>query len=680
MSYYINRELSWLKFNKRVLEQAASNTVPAFEKLKFVSIFSSNLDEFFMVRVGSMLDRSLIGDNLPDDKTGMTASEQLALMYEHTRPLYKQYNKHFKNVCDELKLNGVTRLDIKNLTPEQTKFVKQYFKKEIQPLISPQIIDTKHPFPHLENKRLYVLLSLKKNSKSYYGIIPITQIFQRILFVDGDGLLSYVLIEDIIMKYAGTIFKQYTISARAVAKITRNADIEVEDNFSDDDIDYRDYVKIIVKKREKLMPTRMEIYTGSYSRSAKMIRYFMERLKLTVTQCYNSDAPLDMSYVFTLEDKLAPLVKRDNRLLYRPLTPRNLQFSSSVTEAAYKQDIFLSYPYYSMKPYLRLLDEAANDSDTVSIKITLYRLSRNSEVIRLLCLAAENGKSVTVIVELKARFDETNNINWSRQLEEAGCHVIYGLESLKVHSKITLITRKTDDKISHITHIATGNYNEKTALLYTDLGIITTNSRICNDAVNFFNNMTLGNSDTDDYEALIVSPVSLKQTVIELIRNEKSYIFMKMNGLTDKNIIDELVKASQSGVKIDLVVRGVCCLQSGIEGVSDNICIRSIVGRFLEHSRIAIFGDDPETRKVYIGSADLMTRNTMRRVEIWVPVFDKKIADTISGMAEITLADNVKASILCSDSTYERIINSNPPLDSQIYFYEGDGGYGDARF
>ena len=664
MSYYINRELSWLRFNKRVLEQAASNTVPAFEKLKFVSIFSSNLDEFFMVRVGSMLDRSLIGDNLPDDKTGMTAAEQLALMYEHVRPLYKQYDKYYKNVTEELKLNGITRLDVKELTPEQTKFIKQYFKKEIQPLISPQIIDAKHPFPHLENKRLYVLLSLKKNSKSFYGIIPVTQIFNRVLFVEDGGLMSYVLIEDIIMKYAGTIFKKYTISARAVAKITRNADIEVEDNFSDDDIDYRDYVKIIVKKREKLLPTRMEIYTGSYSRSMKMIRYFMERMKITAAQCYFSSAPLDMSYVFTLEDKIAP------KLLYKPLSPQNISFPSSVTETAYKQDIFLSYPYYSMKPYLRLLDEAANDPDTVSIKITLYRLSKQSEVIRLLCLAADNGKSVTVIVELKARFDETNNINWSRQLEEAGCHVIYGMESLKVHSKITLITRKTDDKIKYITHIATGNYNEKTAVLYTDLGIITTDSRICNDAVNFFNNMTLGIAENDDYESLLVSPVSLKQSVIELIRNEKSYIFMKMNGLTDKNIIDELVNASQSGVKIELIVRGVCCLLPGIEGVTDNISIRSIVGRFLEHSRIAIFGDDPDTRKVYIGSADLMTRNTTRRVEIWTPIYDKNIADTISGMAEILLGDNAKSSLLNPDGNYERIINGNPPLDSQIYLYE----------
>lgn len=671
MNYFTNRELSWLKFNKRVLEQAASNTVPAFEKMKFVSIFSSNLDEFFMVRVGSMLDRVLIGDTLPDDKTGMTAYEQLEMMYEQVRPLYKQHDVYFKNVSDELKLNGIEHLDIRTLTPEQTKYVKQYFKREIQPLISPQIIDTKHPFPHLENKRIYILLSLQKNNKSYYGIIPITQIFEQILFLDDDKI-SYVLIEDIIMKYAGTIFKKYTISSRAAAKITRNADIEVADNFSDDDIDYRDYMKIILKKREKLSPTRMETYTGSYPRSMKLIRYFINQIKIGEKQWYHSDAPLDLSYVFTLEDKIKKLLPHTNNLLYKHLSPQNIKFDKSITETVYERDIFLSYPYNSMKPYLRLLDEAANDPDTVSIKITLYRLSSNSEVIRLLCLAAENGKEVTVIVELKARFDETNNITWSRFLEEAGCHVIYGMESLKVHSKITLITRKTDDKIRYITHIGTGNYNEKTALLYTDLGILTSDERICSDAVNFFNNMTLGISENDDYSLLLVSPISFKSKIIEMIRNEKSYIFMKMNGLTDKNIIDELVQASQNGVKIELIVRGVCCLVSGIENVTDNITIRSIVGRFLEHSRIAVFGDNnsPDTRKVYIGSADLMTRNTTRRVEIWTPVLDKTIANEIAGMTEIMLADNVKSSVLRSNGEYERIINENPPLDSQLYFYE----------
>lgn len=672
MNYFTNRELSWLKFNKRVLEQAASNVVPSFEKLKFVSIFASNLDEFFMVRVGSMQDRVLLGDTLPDDKTGLTALEQLNMMYKAVIPLYKQHDVCYLNVIDELRLNGVNYLDTKDLTPEQIKYVKQYFKKEIQPLLSPQIIDAKHPFPHLENKRLYVLLALNRNNKSYYGIIPITQMFNRILFLknENDDILSYILIEDLIMKYVGTIFKQYTVSARAIAKITRNADIEVEDNFSDEDIDYLDYVNIIIKRRAKLSPTRMETYTGSYPKSVKLIKYFMERIGLDKSQHYHSKAPIDMSYVYKLEDELIKISIPDNKLLYKPLTPQNILLNKSVTDVVNKRDIFLSYPYNSMKPYLRLLDEAVHDSCTVSIKITLYRLSNHSEVIRLLCLAADNGKDVTVIVELKARFDETNNINWSRLLEDAGCNVIYGMESLKVHSKITLITRKADDTINYITHIGTGNYNEKTALLYTDMGIITSDSRICSDAVNFFNNMTLGIPEADDYTALLVSPVSLKTKIIEMIRNEKSYIFMKMNGLTDKNIIDELVNASKAGVKIDLIVRGVCCLITGIEGVSDNIRVQSIVGRFLEHSRIAIFGNDSATRKVYIGSADLMTRNTMRRVEIWTPIFDKNIADEIADMADIMLKDNVKSSVLRSDGEYEHVINDSPPLDSQIYFYE----------
>jgi len=664
VSYFINRELSWLKFNKRVLEQAASSSVPIFERYKFLSIFTSNLDEFFMVRAGSMHDR-ILGGNLPDDKTGMTASEQLNAIYEAARPLYAQRDAYYRAVIKDLAEYNIKQLKIKDLNESQSKFVKQYFKREMLPLLSPQIIDTKHLFPHLENKRFYILLALKNNDKPYYGIIPVPPMFGRILYLDT---LTYILTEDILLKYAGTIYKQYTITARAIVKITRNADVEVADNFSDEDIDYRDYVNIIIKRREKLAPVRMEIYSGSYPKNLKLIKFFMERAGLSENQCYTSTAPLDMSYVYSLEGN----IPRNGELLYNPLTPRqdkSLQ-TGSISDIAKECDILLSYPYYSMKPYLKMLEEAAYDPNTVSIKITLYRLSANSEVIRLLCAAAENGREVTVVVELKARFDESNNIDWSRRLENAGCRVIYGIDGLKVHSKITLIVSRKDEKVYHLVHIATGNYNEKTALLYTDLGIITTNPIICEDAVNFFNNITLGMAHHDDYNALLVAPSGLKPRVIEEIRRETElgadgYICMKMNGLTDKNIIDELVKASQAGVKIDLLIRGICCLLPGIVGVTDNITVRSIVGRFLEHSRIGIFGD-----RVYIGSADLMTRNTTRRVEIWMPVFDKIIAEEIRNMTKIILRDNVKSSILCSNGDYEYLITDSPSLDSQIYFYE----------
>ena len=691
MNYYINRELSWLKFNRRVLEQAVSPTVPIFERLKFLAIFSSNLDEFFMIRVGVMHDRVLTGFSIPDDKTNMTAAEQLAAMYDAARLLYTEHDLYYKNLTAELYERGIRQLDIKKLTPSQAKYVKQYFKREILPLLSPQIIDAKHPFPHFENKRLYVVFALKhkESGKLCYGITPVTNILGRILFLDrnGDpGAISYLLIEDVLLKYSGAIFKQYAVTACSVIKVTRNADVEVEDNFSDETIDYRDYVKIIIKRREKLSPVRMEIYSGSYPKDPKMIKYLEERLALNNTQCFNSEAPLDMSYVYQLESELIKTSPRDgvtygDNLFYKPLSPRplkNIAPAESITEVVRKRDVLLSYPYYSMTPYLKLLEEAVNDKDAVSIKITLYRLGANSEVIKRLCEASENGLDVTVIVELKARFDETNNILWSKQLEDAGCKVIYGIDSLKVHSKITLITRKIGGDIEHIAHIASGNYNEKTALLYTDLGIMTSDEKICADAVNFFNNMTLGMPFADDYDLLLVSPSTLKPRVIREIRRQAAecgegnpaYVCMKMNGLTDKDIITELVFASQAGVKIDLIVRGICCLLPGIKGVSDNIRIVSIVGRFLEHSRIAIFGSDEETRRVYIGSADLMTRNTTRRVEIWTPVLDKTIAAELAVMTKAMLADNVKSSILCSNGDYERALTNAPPFDSQIYFYE----------
>lgn len=680
MNYFINRELSWLKFNKRVLEQSRAPEVPVFERQKFVSIFTSNLDEFFMVRVGSLRDMALLGDDYTDNKTGMTPLQQLEAIYRDVRPLYALRDNCQSEIEASLRDFGLIRLDIKNLTPPQTKFVKQYFKREILPLVSPQIIDAKHPFPHLENKRLYVMVSLKHNGKYCCGIIPVSSVFERIIAVPDenhkDGF-SYLLVEDVLLKFAGDIFKQFGISGRSVVRITRNADVEVEDNFSDDDVDYRDYVKVIIKRREKLSPVRVETYSGSYSKSDKLGRYLTERAGLAAAQCYFSKTPLDMSYAFRLEEKLP--AKTAAKAVYTPLYPQNCPDISpldNVFATAMERDIFLSYPYYSMRPYLKLLEEAADDPDTVSIKITLYRMSNNSEVVSLLCRAAENGHEVTAVVELKARFDENNNIGWSERLEEAGCRVVYGIDSLKVHSKITLITKKSGETISCVAHIATGNYNEKTAKLYTDVGIITSDEKICSDAVDFFQNLTLGIPD-GDYSCLLVAPHSLKSGIIDEIHAEKekaasgqkAYIRMKMNSLTDKEIIDELVDAAKSGVKIDLIIRGICCLRPGIVGETDNIRVVSIVGRFLEHSRIFIFGDDPSKRRTYFGSADLMTRNTTRRIEIIAPVFDRAIAGKMFEMTELMLADNVKQCVLCSSGEYERAISDSKPLDSQYELY-----------
>ncbi|MDD4772972.1 MAG: polyphosphate kinase 1 [Eubacteriales bacterium] len=676
MNIYINRELSWIKFNKRVLEESQSSSVPKFERMKFISIFTYNFDEFFMVRAGSMYDRSLLINDVPDNKTGMSSKEQFEAIFRDTQPLYRLRDIYFKNVRAELCEHGICHRNTKDLSADETRYVKQLYKREILPLLSPQIIDAKHPLPNLENKKIYIFVSLKKNDKNNYGIVPISPMIERIIYLPSeDNKRSYLLVEDVILKYVGYIFKNYTIQSRSAIKITRNADVEVEDNFSEDDIDYRDFVKLIIKKRDKLAPIRLEFYTGVYRQSNKPIKYLSERLSLKQSQCLYSETPLDMSYVYALEERLQSESGNNSELFYTPLIPqyrRDFNPFKSLTEEAEKKDIFLSFPYYSIKPYLKMLEEAADDENTISIKITLYRLSNNSEAINLLRRAAKNGKEVTAVVELKARFDESNNINWSRQLEEAGCNIIYGIEGLKIHSKITLITRKTDDDIKYTVHIGTGNYNEKTARSYTDVGIITSDSGICIDAVNYFTGITLS-LDQIRYKHLLVAPYNLKSSVINLIREEadkgtEGYICFKMNSMTDKEIMDELALASQSGVNIDLIIRGICCLQPGVSGLTDNIRVHSIVGRFLEHSRIFIFGRG-SNRRVYIGSADFMTRNTMRRIEIMTPVYDKAIADELYHMTEYMLRDNVKRSILCSNGEYEHVITDSKPFDSQIYFY-----------
>lgn len=675
MNIYINRELSWIKFNKRVLEQSQSSSVPIFERLKFISIFTSNYDEFFMVRAGSMYDRSLLINDVPDNKTGMSSKEQFEAIFSETHPLYLLRDLYYNKVSVELSKNGICHRKIKDLNADETRYVNQLYKRDILPLLSPQIIDAKHPLPSLENMKLYIFVSLKKNDMNNYGIVPISTMIERIIYVPSeDGKKSYLLVEDVILKYVGYIFKKYTIKSRSVVRVTRNADIEVEDNFSDDDIDYRDFVKLIIKKRDKLTPIRLEYYTGVYEQINKPIKYLAERLSLNHFQCFFSETPLNMSYVYTLEERLQTEFGNNSELFYTPLIPqyrRCFNPFKSIIEEAEKHDIFLSFPYYSIKPYLKLLEEAVDDDNTISIKITLYRLSNNSEVINLLRRAAENDKEVTAVVELKARFDESNNINWSRQLEEAGCNIIYGVEGLKIHSKITLITRKTDD-IKYTVHIGTGNYNEKTARSYTDVGIITSDSGICADAVNFFSSITL-NLDQIKYKHLLVAPYNLKSCILNLIRDEaemgsEGYICFKMNSMTDKDIIDELALASQSGVSINLIIRGICCIQPGVPGLTDNIKVHSIVGRFLEHSRIFIFGHGSK-RRIYIGSADFMTRNTTRRIEIMTPVYDKTIAYELYNMTECMLCDNVKRSMLCSNGEYEPIITDSKPFDSQIHFY-----------
>lgn len=672
---FINRELSWLKFNQRVLEESLCPTNPTFEKIKFVSIFNSNLDEFFMIRVGSLHDRSLLSEIPVDNKTGLNALEQLEDIFAAVNPLYEEYEACFQTVSHELARSGIEYCTMASLTSDEKNEIKKIFKKDIFPLLSPQIIDPTHPFPHLENKKIYIVADLSHADKNSVGIIPLSNVIPRLLFLKSDNSkIKYILAENILEHYVKQIFKVYKVKSSAIIRVTRNADIAVADTFSDDDIDYRAYMKEILKKREKLSPVRLEIMKGG----EKLEEYLRSKLSLSQAQCYTACAPLDMSYIWSLEDKMSLEMKA--RLLHKPLSPQwppEIQQKTSMIKQIDLQDFLLRYPYDSMKPYLNMLSEAAFDPQVVSIKITLYRLSSSSQVIQHLCDAAENGKEVTVLVELKARFDEANNIHWSKRLSDAGCRVIYGIEGYKVHSKITLVTRQTQDGIKYTVHIGTGNYNEKTARLYTDVSILTSREEIANDAVRFFHDLTISNLH-GSYKKLLVAPHSFKTKIISLIRAEadkarrgrNGVIKLKMNSITDKEIMLELIAAAQAGVKIRMLVRGICCLCPGLPEVTDNIIITSIVGRYLEHSRIYIFGEK-RSRKLYISSADFMTRNTSRRVEIAVPVLDSEIADRLESMLELQFNDNVKAHMLMPDKSYVKIHpqNDEEEINSQMEFY-----------
>jgi polyphosphate kinase len=650
--YFANRELSFLNFNKRVLEESADKSVPLLERFKFISIFHSNLDEFYMIRVGSLYEKSLLKDEaLNDNKTGWTPEKQLKEIYKMTKGLYAEADKLFWNASALLGEKNIRYCKFNDLDPREKKWLKNYFKREIMPLLSPQIVDSKHPFPHLFNKQIYLILELAYNGKNSYGIISQNKNIDRVIQIPGDnGGFKYILSEDIIYRYAKDLFKKHKLKAKFLIRITRNADIDLEESFSDyesndPNIDYRTYMNDILKKRGKLAPVRLEISDTNKTGINALKKYLCPKLNIHEEQAFITNAPLDLGFVFGLAGRVANL---SDDLLYPPVNPVYPDFPAKIDG-----DIFLHYPKHTIKAYLELLKEAVYDPDTVSVKITLYRLSENSQIIDYLCSLAEAGKEITAVVELQARFDEENNINWSKRLEEAGCNVIYGIEGYKIHSKITLITKKSGKSgdIKYTTHLATGNYNEKTAKLYTDVGIITNDQSIGNDALKFFNSITTSDP-TDDYSCLLVAPLHFKSEIVKFIREEKTIIKIKMNSLTDKDIIEELVKASQRGVRIELLIRGICCLLPGIAGKTDNIRVISVVGRFLEHSRIFIFG---ENGRIYISSADLMTRNTSRRLEIAAPVYDKKIKKELDGIFDLYFKDNIKARELCSDGTYKKI-------------------------
>ena len=657
-TYMQNRELSWIRFNERVLAEAADESVPLLERLKFLSIFTSNLDEFFMIRVGSLFDLQSVNAGALDSKTGMTPKEQLDKLYASVHPLIKKRDEVYFNLERKLRGAGVFNLSIAELSIEEYRFVRKYYEQEIAPILSPQIVDSHHPFPHLQNKVLHIGVMLKEGEKSLFGVIPVPQSLPDIVRIPGKGL-RYIRIEEIILDNVETIFSMYRISEKTTLCITRNADINPDDEAFDVNQDFREKMQRLLYERRRLAAVRLELNSPVTSEFCK---YLCETLELTPKQVFISRAPLMLSYAFSLAGD------EKKHLLYKPFTPCRTAGVSGDTifRQLAKRDILLSYPFESMAPFLRLIKEAANDKNVVSIKITIYRLARKAKLVDYLCRAAENGKDVTVFIELRARFDEQNNIDWSERLEDAGCKIIYGFEEYKIHSKVCLITRREKNTVRYYTQIGTGNYNERTAEQYTDVSLMTSNQIIGREANEFFRNMALGNL-LGEYEHLLVSPVSLKKTVLRLIdeetaKGENGRILVKINSMTDVDIIEHLQKASCAGVQIDLIIRGICCILPGIPGVTENIRVRSIVGRFLEHSRIYVFGKG-DSRKMYIASADFMTRNTERRVEVACPIYSPAVKEKLMHILETELSDTVKARMMTSDGSYVRVAGDG--VDSQ---------------
>lgn len=665
---YDNRELSWLKFNERVLEEAQDTSVPLLSRLTFATIFQTNLDEFFMVRVGSIFDRMMVDKDYKENKTEMTCKQQLDLIFEKVRQLEPLKDNVYKSIMAELHEYGIKQVKFKEVTDEESKYLERYFKKEIRPLIVPLVIDKRNPFPFLANKEIYVVLQLEGKSSNKLGIIPVSGVFDRMIPLGGD-YRRFMLIEDLILHFSASVFKNYKTLDKVIIRVTRNADITVEEALFDHDVDFRDIMEELVKKRKKLAPVRLQL-SGKFNEAS--LEYLCKKLNIGHHQIYYSDSPLDLSFSF----ELAGMTDMNGLTypVYTPQKPTCISDNKSVMAQVKMHDIMLSYPYESIKPFIQLLQEASEDNNVVSIKITLYRLARNSRIIEALVNAAENGINVLVLVELRARFDEENNINWSKRLQRAGCTVIYGPQDLKVHSKLLLITRKNGDKVEYITQVGTGNYNEKTAALYTDLSLMTAKQEIGIEAGRVFDALSTGTL-VEECDNFLVAPLCLQNRVIEMIdseieyaqNGESAYIGLKLNSLTDKDIIDKLIVASQAGVKIEIVLRGICCLVAGVEGHTDNITVISIVGKFLEHSRIYIFGPE-ERRKTYISSADFMTRNTLRRVEVAVRILDKKIEARIVKMFGVMLRDNVKARKQMPDGNYVRVKNKLKKLNSQEYF------------
>ena len=652
--YTQNRELSWLQFNARVLAEAEDENVPLLERFKFLAIFTSNLDEFFMIRVGSLCDMAAVDKEHTDSKSGLTAKEQLHLIYKAVEPLYARRDAAFSDVDSKLSAIGLRRLTMDSLAPDEQKYIKRYFKDIIAPVLSPQIVDSHHPFPHLEGKVLHIAALLSHKKTERLGLLPVPASLPPVVFLP-ETPSRYTLTEDILLAYADHVFEMYDVLEKTVLCVTRNADIQVDDEtFGVEGGDFRKKMEKLLRQRRRMAVVRVEINRPI---SDHFKEHFRSRFEVSDAQIFLSrTAPLKLGYAFSLGEHL-PEKKRAflSDAPFTPQQPAMLSAGQSLLKAALQRDILLSYPYESMEPFLQMIREAANDPAVLAIRITIYRLASKAKLVEYLCAAAENGKDVTALIELRARFDEQNNIDWSERMEEAGCKIIYGFEDYKVHSKICLITRRERGAVRHITQVGTGNYNEKTAKQYTDVSLITADERIGQDAGAFFNNMALGNL-SGRYSRLFVAPTSLKNNILALMdeqiaKGKDGYILLKFNSLTDIDVIAKLREASCAGVTVEMIVRGICCLLPGVPGHTENITVTSIVGRFLEHSRIYVFGRGDE-EKMYISSADLMTRNTERRVEIACPIDDPAVRTRLHDILYAMQHDTVKARVLQPDGTY----------------------------
>ena len=664
---YMNRELSWLKFNERVLEEAENEQIPLAE-----AIYQSNLDEFFMVRVGSLVDQMTLSGEVRENKTNMTAKEQIRAVLKKVRKLNQRKDAAYEVLTEKLEEFGVSMVNFRRLSIEESAYLEVYFDSEILSLLSPTIVGKRQPFPFLKNKEIYAVCVLQtKSGKEKLGIVPCSkEVFPELVELPTKN--RFMLSEELILHFLPKVFKGYKILSKSLMRVTRNADIDA-DALYDEDLDYREFMVELIKKRKKLAPVRLEL---SRDMDETIVKTLCSYLELDTEYVFRSFSPLDLSFVFQLQDRL----RTRQELFYEKRTPQlspSFNMDRSILEQIKEKDKLLSYPFESMKPFLRMLHEAANDKEVVSIKMTLYRLSRQSKVVEALIEAAENGKEVFVMIELKARFDEENNIEWSRRLEEAGCRVVYGLDGYKVHSKLCLITRKTEQGIEYYTQIGTGNYNEKTSRLYTDLSYMTSRVEIGLEAADVFQALDKGET-VKETKHLLVAPNCLQNKVIDMIeeemrhahKGEEAYIGLKMNSLTDKKIIDKLIDASRAGVKIDMVIRGINCLIPEVSGYTENIRVRSIVGRFLEHSRIYIFGCG-ERKRIYIASADFMTRNTVRRVEVASPIYDPEIAQRLEEMFITMLSDNQKARVEDNEGNYALVYKAeDTPLNSQEFFYQ----------